>query len=511
MPLVGPPLERPLDPRDLLSLGLGRKPDEIALASLEARWSWRELERAVDCLAGNLLALGLAPGDRIASLMPNRAELLIHYLACFRAGLVATPLNYRYMAAGVDHAIEVAEPAALLSHVERAADLADSKLAGRLPLGQITFGGSGPGPRLEELTSQAPADWRPPSVPSDAPAVIFFTSGSTGPPKGVTHSHETLGWTLASFGAISTLTPADVVLPASSLSHGGSFKLSLAGLGAGAQVGVARSRDADYLLPLLRRIRPTRMLTLPSTLFSLVRAPGAEGADFASLRFLIVGGDKVAAELQKEFDQLTGLELREGYGMTEIGPAAGTPPDLPTKPGSLGRPGPSFTLSIRDESGLEVPAGKEGRLWAKSPCIMTHYWNNEAATRAAFTDGWFDTGDVMRADEDGYLWFRGRRKQIIVHDGSNICPQDVEGALIEHPAVANAGVVGIHDLLHGEDVRAYVTLKKEACAPSEAELIDFARARVGYKAPEEIVVLEEMPFTVTGKVDRAALKQLAGG
>lgn len=125
--------------------------------------------------------------------------------------------------------------------------------------------------------------------------------------------------------------------------------------------------------------------------------------------------------------------------------------------------------------------------------------------------GWVDTGDVVEADEQGYLWFRGRKKQIIIHDGSNICPQEVEDSLLENPAVESAGVVGIHDLIHGENVRAYITLRPDAKPPKMAELIQFSRARVGYKAPDEIIVLPEMPLNAVGKVDRVALKQLAEG
>jgi acyl-CoA synthetase (AMP-forming)/AMP-acid ligase II len=140
---------------------------------------------------------------------------------------------------------------------------------------------------------------------------------------------------------------------------------------------------------------------------------------------------------------------------------------------------------------------------------MVGYWNRPDATAETIKDGWLDTGDIMKADDDGYLWFCGRKKQIIVHDGSNICPQEVEDALLEHDAVAEAGVVGIHDLVHGENVRAYITLKQGTKAPTSQELIRFARARVGYKAPEEIVVLDEMPLNATGKVDRVSLKRMA--
>ena len=168
-------------------------------------------------------------------------------------------------------------------------------------------------------------------------------------------------------------------------------------------------------------------------------------------------------------------------------------------------------MSLRDDAGSEVPVGTQGRLWVRSATNTVGYWDNPQATAATIVDGWLDTGDVMRVDEDGYLWFCGRKKQIIVHDGSNICPQEVEEAIAEHSAIAAAGVIGIHDLVHGENVhRAYVTLKENARARSE-ELIRFARDRVGYKAPEEIVFLKEIPLTAAGKVDRATLKQMAEG
>jgi acyl-CoA synthetase (AMP-forming)/AMP-acid ligase II len=166
-------------------------------------------------------------------------------------------------------------------------------------------------------------------------------------------------------------------------------------------------------------------------------------------------------------------------------------------------------MSLRDDANTEVPIGTEGRLWIRSAANMIGYWNNPQATAETVVDGWIDTGDVMRVDDSGYLWFRGRKKQIIVHDGSNICPQEVEEAVAEFPAIEMAGVIGVHDLIHGENVRAYVTLRDGVDRPTSAEVIQFARERVGYKAPDEIVILDEMPLNATGKVDRAALKKMA--
>ena len=424
--------------------------------------------------------------------MPNRAALLIHYLACIKAGLVATPLNYRYTSPEINHALEVSEASILFAHAERAQDLAQSQMAGKLPLGFISWGGSlGQSPSFEELINSSGPSPNVGSPDPKAPAFIFFTSGSTGKPKGVTHSVETFGWMIASLIKELQLSAEDILLPGSSISHIGSLLFSLTGLAVGARVDVARTFDGDELLPLLRTTRPTVLVMLPAALFALVRDHNAHSEDFRSLRYCFSGGDKVSAELEREFSEIAGLPIHEGYGMTELCPITMNPLSGLNKPGSVGIVATGCLVSIRDENGHEVEVGEEGRLWAKSSCKMIGYWNNHDATREVVRDGWLDTGDVLKADEDGYLWFRGRKKQIIVHDASNICPQEVEEVLLEHPTVENAGVVGVYDLIHGENVRAYITLKEGGVRPTSQELIQFARSRVGYKAPEEIVFLPE--------------------
>ncbi len=443
MSLSGPPLGEPVDLRRLLRVGLETKPEELALVSAEGGHSWRELDRASDRLAANMLELGVRRGDRVASLMPNRNGLIIHYLACFKAGFVATPLNYRYMPAEIDHALEVSEASILLAHAERDQDLAASTLAPRLPLGMIRYGaGDGASPSFAALTERAPRqEDAPPPSPTD-PAVVFFTSGSTGKPKGVTHTFETLGSLLAAWRDGSETTADDIVLPGCSASHIGGFLLSFASLSAGARVLVARTFDGDELLPLLRAHRPTVLVMLPAALIMLVRDHAATRDDFASIRLCVSGGDKVSAELEREFTELAGFPIDESYGMTEIGICNLNPPSGTNRLGSVGTLNPGYQASIRDERGTELPIGIEGRLWIKSPSNMVGYWNRPDATAATIQAGWLDTGDVMRADEGAYLWFCGRKKQIIVHDGSNICPQEVEEALLEHAAVASAGVVG---------------------------------------------------------------------
>jgi long-chain acyl-CoA synthetase len=515
MQLEGAALASPAAPlNDLLRAGLKTAPEDVALVSLARSMSWLELERVSAAVAGGYRGLGLQPGDRVASLMPNRIDLLIHYLACFKAELVATPLNYRYTFREIDHALEVSGARALLAHVERVEDLTASRRANQLDCGLIAYrdpeDGADPGwpHRFEALIESEPLVSDPRPDPA-SPAAIFFTSGSTGPAKGVTHTRESLRWMIASAASAFELGAGDVFLPGSSMSHLGSFLWSLTMLSAGGRVVVPRTTDSHEVLVLLREHQPTVLAMLPAALIGLVRDHDLQPHDFASLRICRAGSDKVSTELLREFAAAAGFPITEGYGMTEVGLATLNPPSGVNKPGSIGPPICGFTIAIRDDAGNPVPAGAVGRIFIRSRSQMAGYWDAPGATEEVVTDGWLDSSDLAYADEDGYLWFYGRKKQIIIHDGSNITPLEVESALVEHPAVALAGVVGVHDTVHGENVRAYVTVREGASHPSTAELIRFCRDRVGYKAPEEVIFLDEIPLNPTGKVDRVGLKRMA--
>jgi acyl-coenzyme A synthetase/AMP-(fatty) acid ligase len=521
MLLDGAKLDGPAGPLDdLLRIGLDRSPDEVAIVSAIRALTWRQLDDASSALAGGYRGMGLESGDRLASLMPNRIDLVVHYLACLRAGLIATPLNYRYTAPEIDHALEVSGARAILAHVERTEDIEESKLAAGLELGTIAYRDPEPLTETEpdgsgwrhDFRTLLGADPLPPSKePPDpsGPAVIFFTSGSTGPAKGVTHTRETLRWMIASAADAFELGEGDVFLPGSSMSHVGGFLWALATLSVGGKVVVARATDAHEILPLLREHQPTILAMIPAALSALIHDHDVRHDDFASLRMCRAGADKVSTELLHEFATEAGFPIVEGYGMTEVGLATLNPPSGEIRQGSIGQPISGYSIALRGESGEPIEAGEVGRIWIRTRSRMAGYWEAPEATEEILVDDWLDSGDLARADEDGYLWFFGRKKQVIVHDGSNISPYEVEGALVEHPSVALAGAVGIHDEVHGENVRAYVTLTEGAERPARADLIAFCRERIGYKAPEEIVFLDEMPLNPTGKIDRAGLKRMA--
>ncbi len=389
MPIAGPRLDGPIVVAEILKNGVETKPDEEALVSCRERWTWRTLDDVSNRLAAGYLKLGLRPGDRVASLMPNRTELLIHYLACMKSGLVAMPLNYRYMAPEIDHALRVGGPRVLLAHDERRDDLSASKLASELPLGCISYddnGGSGR-PSFASLTGRGSTVVSASPKPGD-PAIVFFTSGSTGKPKGVCHSFKTLGWILASAVRSFEMGPEDVMLPGGSASHVGTHHLSLMTLAAAGRVVLARTFDGDEILPLLRAERPTKIWMLPSALYALVRDHDARREDFASVRACYSGGDKVSGALEEEFTALTGVAIDEDYGMTEIGVPTVTPPWAP-KIGSVGPLAPGYEASLRDREGREVPTGVAGRRGSGFPGT----WSATGTTRRrrlrrSSTAGW---------------------------------------------------------------------------------------------------------------------------
>ncbi|MEM7009536.1 MAG: class I adenylate-forming enzyme family protein, partial [Thermodesulfobacteriota bacterium] len=432
MPIYGPDLDDPIPITNLLKRGLESKPDDTALVSLDTTLTWRELDESTTRLAAGYLAHGLVPGDRIASLMPNRVSLLVHYIACFKAGLVIVPLNYRYMSPEIDHALEVSGAKALLAHAERNEDIAASDLAPELPLGIITHSSKEEELQtLEKLLESDPTDTHIPTPEPSSNAAIFFTSGSTGPAKGVTHTHESLKWMFASAAQAFEFTDKDTLLPGSSISHLGGFLFSLAALSIGARVLVARRYDPDEIIPILRTYKPTVLCMIPAALFKVIRDHGATREDFSSLRMCRAGADTVPLELEKEYIDLTGHPIDEGYGSSEMGLATLNPPSGLIKIGSIGLPVPGFTFALKDDQGNEVKAGVEANAWVRSNSLMSGYWDNPESSAEVLLDGWFDTGDVLKADEDGYLHFVSRKKQIIVHDGSNISPVEVEESLLE--------------------------------------------------------------------------------
>jgi long-chain acyl-CoA synthetase len=264
--------------------------------------------------------------------------------------------------------------------------------------------------------------------------------------------------------------------------------------------------DAAVALQTLERRRCTAVFGLPVLLQALCREQSERPRDVHTLRQCVAGGDAVPLSLQQEFERLFGCRIQEGIGMTECVPICMSRRDG-IRPGSVGEPALDVEVRIVDNAGIPVQPGTVGELTFRAPAMMTGYWNDPAATAATVVDGWLHSGDLARQDADGWYWFAGRKKEIIIRGGSNVAPQEVEDVLLQHPAVSEAGVVGVPDAEYGEAVVAFVSLRgTRDCA--ERELIDFARRHLSdHKVPGRVHFLNALPLGNTGKVSRKSLKE----
>ena len=476
-----------------------RNPKKPAVICAGQVVSYEELDQSTDELALWLLREGLQPGDRVAIHWCNSVEVVKLYFACFKSGLIAVPVNNR---------LKAAEIAYILGHSKAKLCFSQPELA---PLCEEVRGDC---PDLQRLYTALPAVHTTesssalPEVSADEVAAVLYTSGTTARPKGVMHTHVSLiGATelMASLGLDETHT----LLAATQMVHIAALScVLLPGLSCGATVVLLPMFDAVQSLDLIERWRCTSLLILPAMLRFVVEEQGRSPRDVSSMRLCIAGGDTVPVTLQERFRDLFGIPVREIYGMTESVPITCIREGAP-RTGSVGPAMDLVDARVADLHGNVVPDGQVGELQVQSPANCVGYWDDPRNTEATFTDGWLRTGDLVRRDSDGYFWFEGRAKQIIIRGGSNISPQEVEEALYHHPAVLEAGVIGMPDPVHGEKVIAFVALR-EGLTAGEQELRDLVRSRIAdYKTPERVLFLSTLPKGLTGKVQRRALKDLA--
>ena len=469
-----------------------RMPEKTAVYSHDHTMTYRQWDEASDRLAQWFVAQGLRPGDRVAVHWCNSMDAAQLFFGIFKAGLIVVPVNLRLKAPEI--AYQLRHSGAVMCFSQPAlAPLAEQARAENPALQLYTS--------LPEFAGAAPL----PAIDEDNPAIILYTSGTTAQPKGTTHTHRTACETVRQIGH-GLLNESDIVLSVTSFMHTTGLLCNLLqAIYLGASASFLPAFNAGGVLDTIERFRCTYLVALPALLQFVVEEQVRCPRDVSSLRCVIAGGDTVPVSLQERFQQHFGIPCPEVYGMTESLPVSINPPEA-IRPGSIGKP--SVELRIVDLQDREVPPGEVGEIVVRSSSNTIGYWNDEAATAALLRGGWLHTGDLGNLDSDGYLWFKGRLKQIIIRAGSNISPQDVEEAIYRHPAVLEAGVIGVPDLVYGERVVAFVALRAGSTA-AEGELIAYARTRLAdYKVPENIYFLDELPKGITGKVQRRALKDL---
>ncbi len=467
-------------------------------------------------LAGGLLGLGIEPGERIVVCMANCPEVAVSYHALWRAGAVVTPAMFLLSTEDLRHVIAHSEASAVITTPE----FLDKVREAVAPLdhvrhvistgsGDLTTDGVLALGALEE-SDPAPIVRRA----DDDLAVLLYTGGTTGRAKGVMISHASLNFTgqaVQKAAHVDGVTRHLMTLP---LAHAYGILITISGLHTPERPVTVLLRwfDPGTFLAMVQEHGLQSAPLVPSMIQLLLAQP-LEEFDLTSLRYLGSGAAPLAPELVEELRRrVPWVSIREGYGLSETAALVSTNPAGREKPGSVGLPIPGAEVRIFDDSGRALGSGEPGEVCVRSPAVMQGYWRAPDVTADTIRDGWLHTGDIGYLDDEGYLFIVDRKKDLIIRGGFNVYPRDVEDALLEHPLVAAAGVVGRPDSRRGEEVVAFVSLTSPE-AIREDELIDWARQRIGgYKYPREIHIIDAIPLTAVGKLDRKALRaRLTGG
>ncbi|HEX6676136.1 MAG TPA: long-chain fatty acid--CoA ligase [Actinomycetes bacterium] len=477
----------------------GMYPDRAAVRLDDLVLTYRELDERSARVAGLLAARGVEPGDRVGVMLPNVAEFPVLYYGVLRAGAVVVPMNPLLKAREVEYYLTDSGARVLFAWegaAEEAAKGAEAAGAGCVRVAPEAF---------DHLLDGAVPATAVTGRADDDTAVILYTSGTTGRPKGAELTHANLVRNAAvSASTLFHLQPDDVVMGCLPLFHSFGQTCGLnAVVGSGACLTLLARFDPGKALEVIERDRVTVFEGVPTMYLALLHHPRRGDHDVSSLRVCVSGGAALPVEVLRGFEDAFGCAILEGYGLSETSPVASfNHPDRVRKPGSIGTPVRGVEMRLVDALGGDVASGEVGEVAIRGHNVMKGYWRREEATREAIPDGWFRTGDLARQDGDGYFFIVDRKKDLIIRGGYNVYPREVEEVLYEHPAVAEAAVVGLPHPTHGEEVGAAVVLKPGAAA-TPAELQAFCKERVAaYKYPRHLWLEAALPKTATGKLLR---------
>jgi fatty-acyl-CoA synthase len=455
---------------------------------------------------------GVISGDRVAILSLNRPDYLVLLYACARLGAMLVPLNWRLAVA--EQLFILSDARAKLLVLEGAFAEILPELKKRLPDTRIVGLDFAPpqGSSFNQLLTQARGDGRNPHVDLSCPLLIVYTSGTTGRPKGAVLRQEALLWNGVMSQHMHGLTSDDHILTVLPFFHVGGLNIQTTpALHHGATVTIHSRFTPEATLAYFARERPTLTVLVPATIQAVTEHPDWAATDLSSLKAITTGSTIVPPHLIERF-VTRGVPVLQVYGSTETCPVAvytRLGGDL-SRVGSTGLPGLACEAAVIDDAGHELPPDTPGEIAVRGPHVFTEYWGNAEATREALHDGWYRTGDIGRRDADGYFWVHDRKKNLIISGGENIYPAEVERVLLEHPEVAECGVIGRPDPRWDEVPVAYV-IRLAGCSVEAEQLKAHVLTRLArFKVPREFVFVDDLPRTALGKVQHFVLRQLDG-
>ncbi|MGB5925075.1 MAG: AMP-binding protein [Dehalococcoidia bacterium] len=516
---------------------------EYEVLYFEGRWYTNvEINHNANLLGNALKGLGINKGDRVAVQMPNSPELLSAFPAIYKIGAVVVPLS---------PLLRPEQAAYIYRDCGAKATLTSSDFVGRVleaqkqtpDLQHVILTDRDDVPRTisyRNIMSTTSDTMTIEQTDNDDVAALIYTAGTTGPPKGVMHTHyslyinalffyeyvlvhrsltlqlntRTLNPKTLQFNEVaqrvSSVNREMVSLGVLPLSHSFGIAFSNTGNFVGGKTILLRWWNVEEALKAIQTFRVTQMAAVPTIYIQILEFPELDKYDLSSLDDCQCGAAPLPVEVALRWKGKVGVDIREGWGLTESGATTtGQPGDLPPRYGSIGKCLLKCnTIKVFDEKGQDLPPGQQGEIAVKGPTLMKGYWNLPEETAKTIKDGWLYTGDIGYTDEDGYFYITGRKKDLIIRGGENVSPVEVEEILLKHPAVAEAGVVGIPDAVYGEEIKAFVVIRPDKYVNEEG-LIAFCKDCLPtFKLPKKVQFAESLPKNILGKVLRAELRKL---
>ncbi|MBX9886376.1 MAG: AMP-binding protein [Flavobacteriaceae bacterium] len=476
-------------------------PDKIAVTSYDNQesYTYAAIHNYTNHLVNHLISLNIHEGDRVAVLAEHGPFYLVLFSACQRLGAILTPLNYRLSQAEIGDLVADCRPSLLIYSKAQQAKINFEVV--NIPFYDVS-----------ELTAifkreEEPAFVIKKEVKESNPLFLFYTSGTTGMPKGVLYTNKMMFWNSLNTSMQLGITFKDSTINALPPYHTSGWNIFITPLlHKGAHIGMVEKFDAERVLYLLEENKTTLFMALPTMLTMMQKTDVFHKAKLTDLRYIISGGEMVSFELVSHWKTEKNIDIRPGYGLTEAGPSITSLHHemVLLKPSSIGKPNFYLSIKIIDENGKSLKENEIGELCIQGDIITPGYWNNSVATRDKIKDGWLHTGDLVCSDSEGYLYLKGRKDDMYISGGENIYPQEIEFCIEKLKGIKDALVLPIKDQKWGACSIAFVTCN-DALITSE-KVHDFLKGNLAYyKHPKYIFILDEIPLTSLGKVSRKKL------
>ena len=500
------------------------QPDRLALiyeddAGRTQRYTFLDLKRLSNRLANGLKAMGIGIGDRVGILLPQRPETAISHIGLYKLGAIAIPLFTLFGTDALAYRLENSQASGVITDADNLPKILS--ICDSLPQLRVIIVTDGEAPEgvavFQDLLSRGSDDFTPVPTRADDPALIIYTSGTTGPPKGALHAHRVVLGHLPGVEFPHNFFPREndrFWTPADWAWIGGLIDVLFPSWHHGIPVVAHRARkfDPEEAFHLLAKYRIRNAFMPPTALKLMRQVPDPSMRHDFKMRTIGSGGETLGEGLLEWGRRVMGVTINEFYGQTECNLVVGNCSEvMPIRPGSMGRAIPGHTVAVVDEDGHPLPADTVGEIAVRSPdpVMFLEYWKNPDATRKKIVNDWSLTGDLARMDEDGYLWFVGRKDDLITSSGYRIGPAEIEDCIMKHPAVSMVAVIGRPDPLRTEIVKAFIVLQEPGNASPETarDIQQFVKERLAaHEYPREIEFTDTLPMTATGKIMRRELK-----